>query len=232
MIKAIGWGGNLLCIGLSRGNVEKLLERKPIIIERKTLEGLRQNVLILGGENEATIQRDLAAGGFLSPEQATAPQAKPGEVVSATPEGWEIGKAPDPDETARTAGAGEMARLQARVRDLERAAWSMLEASEPQVTEEQGLARANVLADLVGYPRPGGPPPRPPPKTKDLNAVAEDLGLSIDSSLPGGWHFTLFLYEGRPDGQIAHLARDPAASRAVVRRWLQHADAPAPKARG
>jgi hypothetical protein len=136
---------------------------------------------------------------------------------------------PGPDVNRLLDGAGE---LVLEVLALRRAAWNVLETAEPHVSEEQGLARLNALSDLVGYPRPGGPPPRPAPTRKDLGEVAEQLGAAIESRLPGGWHFTLLLYGGDArKAEIHHMARDAEQSRTVMRRFIESASAPPAKAR-
>lgn len=63
MIKAGGKtaeGRPLLVIGLSRGNVERLLDNQPIRFAADPL-GVECEVLILGGETEADIVEDLRA---------------------------------------------------------------------------------------------------------------------------------------------------------------------------
>jgi hypothetical protein len=234
VIKAIGWGGNLLVLGLERANCDKLLEGKPILVAPEQLDGLRQFVLLVAGEDGDAIKRELAQ--VLPAAAVDAPAPARGEVVKVGPEGTTVEPAPDPNLLAARAARDEALR---RVRELElaltyllRAAWNVMETSEDFVSEEQGLARMNALADLVGYPRPGGPPPRPQPSRKEVLAGAEKIGDFIEAAVPNGWTFTLFLYPSRPGGQIAHMARDPELSRAIVRRYLEETGTPAPKARG
>ncbi len=104
MIKAIGWDGNLVVLGLSRGNCEKLLEGKPILIAPEQLDGMRQFVLLTGGETEEAITRELA---HLLPKGAVEAMVSspptPGEEVVVTAEGVSRREAPDPDEVAARA---------------------------------------------------------------------------------------------------------------------------------
>jgi hypothetical protein len=103
MIKAIGWNGKLVIVGLSRGNCEKLLEGKPIMLAPETLPGLRQHVLVVGGETEQAITKSLES--LLPPGALSAPSPRPGEEVRVTAEGVERVAAPDPDDVARRAAA-------------------------------------------------------------------------------------------------------------------------------
>ena len=114
---------------------------------------------------------------------------------------------------------------------MQRASWDVMETSEDHVSEEQGMARFAALADLIGYPRPGGPPSRTVPTMVDekIADVVEETGKTIEAMLPAGWSFTLFLYRSKPGSDIAHIARDVTLSREVVRRWLAWQEA---KARG
>ena len=49
----------MLLIGLSRGNTQLLLEGKPIAVEMKELIGVDAVLVIVGGETEADIERDI-----------------------------------------------------------------------------------------------------------------------------------------------------------------------------
>lgn len=60
MIKAVA--NDLVILGLSRGNTERLLEGKPIFVTPESMEGkLKQAVLLVGGETEEAIMADLRA---------------------------------------------------------------------------------------------------------------------------------------------------------------------------
>ena len=67
MIKAIGQGASgqrLLILGLSRKNTELLLAGRPISVDLRSLMGLEATVLLIAGETEEDLVRQLreAAG--------------------------------------------------------------------------------------------------------------------------------------------------------------------------
>jgi hypothetical protein len=106
MIKAIGWSGKLVIVGLSRANCEKLLEGKPIMLAPETLPGLRQHVLVVAGETEHELEKGLA---HLLPVGIDHADPRPGEQVVITAQGVERVAAPDPDDVARRAVAEQQA---------------------------------------------------------------------------------------------------------------------------
>ncbi|HWE97573.1 MAG TPA: hypothetical protein VG269_26695 [Tepidisphaeraceae bacterium] len=68
MIKAIGTKGNqtLVLLGLSRRNCELLLEGKPIHVDvEKLVPGLRVSVLLIAGETELAITKEMADTGMI-----------------------------------------------------------------------------------------------------------------------------------------------------------------------
>jgi|GEM_PF-2063056 len=63
MIKASAKGGDgkpLLILGLSRKNTEMLLAGRPISVELKAFTGLVGTVLLMAGETEQDIMRELS----------------------------------------------------------------------------------------------------------------------------------------------------------------------------
>ncbi len=98
MIKAITADGRLVLLGLSRGNMERLLENKPILVPPAALPGLQTGVLIVGGETEDAITKAYAH--VLPRGSLFASKPKPGELVAVGPEGVVRKQAPDPDGVA------------------------------------------------------------------------------------------------------------------------------------
>lgn len=62
MIKAIARredGDELLILGLSKGNIEKLKENLPICFKKQDLKGCKYDVLIVYGDTEEAIVNEL-----------------------------------------------------------------------------------------------------------------------------------------------------------------------------
>ena len=66
MLKARG--RNLVIFGLSRMNCERLLEGKPILVDMEEL-GMSGKALIVGGETEEDIKRELEEQGLSFPKE-------------------------------------------------------------------------------------------------------------------------------------------------------------------
>lgn len=59
MIRAIAENGNLAVIALSREDVERLIAGGNVLVHPKALPGLRQFILLAGGETEADLLKKL-----------------------------------------------------------------------------------------------------------------------------------------------------------------------------
>jgi hypothetical protein len=70
--------GPLYGVGLTRGNVELLMDDKPIIINMEELGGPKGKILIFYGQTEKDITVELQKAGLLPPEVDSSP-LKPGE---------------------------------------------------------------------------------------------------------------------------------------------------------
>jgi hypothetical protein len=133
----------------------------------------------------------------------------------------------------------EIAQLCDRIRVLEAGALALLQASEKDVPETEGLRRAGALAKLVGYdPGPqealGMPPSRaldPDRMQREMVRLAELLRIEVEQTSPG-WLFSLFLYPEQ-NGHVLHVARDRDRALPAIAKWvMERLDGQRTKARG
>lgn len=67
-------GRKFVAIGLSRGNMDKLLDGQPIVINFETEFGMPDthlDLFVMGGETEQSMADELVALGMLRPETIT-----------------------------------------------------------------------------------------------------------------------------------------------------------------
>jgi hypothetical protein len=111
---------------------------------------------------------------------------------------------------------------------LKEAARAMLGASEFGVSEAEGMRRARILADLVGFrydaaEKPRGLPTDPQAASADAYRLAALLSAEVEA--PGTeWAFALFLYRDPKDGRmgdVIQVSRDREKTLLAVARWVK-----------
>ena len=74
MLKAVGQAANpsrpMVLLGLTRENVRRLMDDQPIVVELTDLDLPPMSVVIIGGQDQATLARELARIGMVTAEAA------------------------------------------------------------------------------------------------------------------------------------------------------------------